>query len=324
MTSGAAWPADQHSPQRSGAPIAISVLVPTIGRPEFIVDTIRSVLRQSFAELEILISDNAPAVATRGLLTAAGIRDGRIRIVERGTRVAFSEHMNLCLGEASGEFFMILSDDDQIAPTYIEDALQLVRAQPDVTVVLGRQHRVSGSDRGLFQREALGSLQVLSGERYLQGILDGTLVTGVLTQISMFARRLQALACGGFASYPDGSHADNRLLFALALQGSVALMPTPMYYRVYAQSFGLSTPYPALLEATRAYQRDQAALLAGTPALSPRARRLMLRSARISNFRLLAYRLLTIYRHRMSPIGWLGAVMKANALWVDRYPPPFN
>ena len=217
MTSESASMTAQESMQGSAAPVSVSVLIPTIGRPEFIVDTVRSVLRQSFTDLEVLISDNAPAVPTRELLAAAGIHDERIRIVERRSRVPFSEHMNLCLADASGEFFMILSDDDQIAPDYIGQAMQVVRAQPAVTVVLGRQHRVSGSERGLFEREALGSLCVLPGETYLRGILEGTLVTGVLTQISMFARRLQALSCGGFAHYPDGSHADNRLLWRMNL-----------------------------------------------------------------------------------------------------------
>ena len=75
----------------------VTVIVPTIGRPDYIIDTLRSLLLQSYSPLRILISDNAPAAATAQLLEQAGISDVRLRIVTRAQRLDFSTHMNVCI-----------------------------------------------------------------------------------------------------------------------------------------------------------------------------------------------------------------------------------
>lgn len=246
---------------KTGKPL-VTIILPTIGRPAYIVDTIRSILAQSYSNLEILISDNAPDVATEELLTLAGIFDHRFKFITRTSRLNFSDHMNACIADAQGKYLMILSDDDQITPGYIDEMVEAMESMPNIAVGLGRQIRITEDVEGVIIDRPMPEFQkVVGGIDFLKGSLSSALATGVLTYISLFARKVDILQVGGFKKYPDGSHADNFILFSLALRGDIMLGCEVMFYRVYLSSSGLATPFESLLDATRAYFKDCNALL---------------------------------------------------------------
>jgi glycosyltransferase involved in cell wall biosynthesis len=281
----------------------VTIIIPTIGRPKYIADTLRSVLAQECASFNVLISDNAPAVATADVLREQGISDARVTIVSRSTRLGFSEHMNACIAAADGEFVMILSDDDQLSRRYVAEMVEMFSADSAVTVGLGRQSIVNEHDLGLLQVDPSGqAAQTFDGLAFLKGTLAGSLSTNVVTYISLFARRADILAVGGFKNYPDGSHADNFVLFQLALRGRVVLGTQRMLYRVYATSHGLGTPFPALLEATRAYSRDCANALGAMTSVDAKDKASLTRMVKRSNAGMLRGRLRTIYVKRVSKL----------------------
>lgn len=292
----------QPNPATEALPL-VTVIVPTIGRPDYIVDTIRSILAQTYSNLQILISDNAPAVATAPLLVAAGISDIRFDFVTRPERLGFSSHMNACIADARGTYMMILSDDDQITPSYVEEMVQVMQLRPEVTVCLGRQVKITEHDQGVMPDHVSDMPEsIFDGLAYLRDSLSGYLQTGVLTHISMFVRKADMLQVGGFSDYPDGSHVDNFVIFKLALRGHVALARSLMYYRVYIASVGLSTPFPTLLAATRSYNRDCARLLRAELVVAERDKTLILQSLKSNNVWLLLSRIRHVYRHRLSAI----------------------
>lgn len=292
-------------------PPLVTVIVPTIGRPAFIVDTIRSILAQTYTNIEVLISDNVPREPTADLLTAADIRDTRIKILHQTTRLEFSAHMNKCLAEALGTYVIIVSDDDQISSDYIANMVRLMESDTGIKVCMGKQIQINEHDRGLLQQEQLPEQpQVIEGLDFLTGTLDRTLNTGLFTYISMFVRRQEILNIGGFKSYPDGSHADNFIVFTLALAGKVALSSNLMFYRIYLASSGLRTPFSALLEATEAYTRDAWAALRNANIAAERRNRLQA-LVHAANSRMLLSRIRSVYRHSQGPLALVAFVAYA-------------
>lgn len=278
----------------------VTVIVPTIGRPAFIIDTLRSVLAQTYTRLQILVSDNAPIEPTVPLLAKAGIVDPRIEVVRHAARLDFSTHMNACIEQARGDYIMIVSDDDQITPGYVAEMVELITSDPKITVCLGRQSQINEHNFGLQVAPAHSQpQQVLEGIEFLKGTLAGTFRSDVLTYISMFVRRDDLLDVGGFKGYADGSHADNFIFFSLAMKGRVALCSNVMFYRVYLASSGLRTPFTALLDATRAYTRDVSSVLKHCTIAD--AERSVLRDlVKVSNTRMLLSRIRSVYRHSLS------------------------
>ena len=289
----------------------VTVIVPTIGRPLFIADTIRSVLQQSYSNLQILISDNAPSQATAPLIAGVGIEDPRIDFIEHATRLDFSAHMNACFSHARGEFVMIVSDDDQISPDYIREMVLLMNKEPNVMVALGHQARITENDRGVLSTQTkLRPQQIIDGITYLKDTLSGKLQSGVLTNISMFVRLEDIRAINGFKNYPYGLHVDNLVVFRLALMGSVALSSNLMYYRIYSASSGLSAPFESLLQATLFFTRDCAKAVCGVASIAQRDKELLLRSLRNNNTRLLLSRMRHVYAPRLSLIALAGCITR--------------
>jgi glycosyltransferase involved in cell wall biosynthesis len=285
----------------------VTVVIPTIGRPKYIVDTVRSVLAQDYGHLDVLISDNAPATPTTTVLADQGVNDSRIRIVSRPARMAFSDHMNACIESADGEFMMILSDDDQLSRGYVGEMVTMLASDPTITVGICPQAVVTENNVGPLEATASGTpAQVFEGLTFLQGALAGTLRSNVMTYISLFARRADLMDIGGFRNYPDGSHADNFVLWQLALHGRVALGSNQMLYRVYATSHGLSTPFSALLAATRAYSTDCRTALDNVPTLSAADKSSLLRRLKRNNLGMLCDRLRTVYRKRVAKLVLAG------------------
>jgi glycosyltransferase involved in cell wall biosynthesis len=281
---------------------SVTVVVPTIGRPKYVVDTVLSVLAQDYPRLKLFISDNAPKESTRSLLQAHGVWDERIVLIERAARMPFSLHMNACIAECDGDYLMILSDDDQIAPAYVSRLVGMFLEDAAISVGFGRQLVIGEDDTGLLPSPGeTADGCVVDGTDFLHRMLEGRLDFDMATCFSMFARRKDILAAGGFRPYPDGSHADNFLCLQLALRGRVALSPQAMFYRVYRNSFGLSTPFPALLAATRAYVHDCASVLC-PPAMRGKSGRALLSQIRASNVRMLWNRLRTVYARRLSTV----------------------
>lgn len=279
----------------------ISVIIPTIGRPKFIRQTIIAALTQDYPRLEILISDNAPSVPTKKLV--ADLNYERLRIIERPERLESAIHFTRCLEDAAGEFVMFLSDDDLIQPNYISEMYKGMSRDAQVKVCLGTQKIIdeSQSDPPEASPET-NQIQIHPGPRFFLNKLLRPKMNSIVTYVSLFARRSELLANGGWRNYPDGSNSDNYAFFRLAMQGKVALAPTVMFYRVYSTSVGLGTPFWKLTRSCADYEGEVREWLRANPSRSPALIRILLPSLiRIRNTRMMTNRLFRLYLRRLAP-----------------------
>ena len=123
----------------------VTVFIPTIGRLDYFDSAIISVLNQTYPNLEILVSANG---VEKSFLASIGcIHDSRVRLVLRPERLDFISHVNLNLSEASGKYFMLLSDDDLISQDYIASMVDLFESQENVRVGTGRQIQLDSEQR---------------------------------------------------------------------------------------------------------------------------------------------------------------------------------
>lgn len=94
----------------SGAYPLISIGIPTYNRRELACRAIRSALAQSYPAIEVVVSDNASGDRTAEAVEA--IQDPRIRLLRQHHNLGMVGNFNACLEAASGEYFLMLSDDD--------------------------------------------------------------------------------------------------------------------------------------------------------------------------------------------------------------------
>ena len=105
----------------------VSVVIPTIRRPLVVLRAIDSVLKQTYAHLEIIVVIDGPDKATRNVLSV--ITDPRLVVVELQQNVGAAEVRNVGVDRASGRWVAFLDDDDEWVPgkiaAQVKAALQM-------------------------------------------------------------------------------------------------------------------------------------------------------------------------------------------------------
>jgi len=99
-------------------PALVTIGIPTRNRREYVMRAITSVLAQSYPQIEVVVADNASTDDTVACVRA--IDDVRLRLIEHSENIGMVANFNATLNASSGRFFVMLSDDDYLAPDAIE------------------------------------------------------------------------------------------------------------------------------------------------------------------------------------------------------------
>lgn len=113
----------------------VSIITPTFNRADYILESVDSVLAQSFQDWELLIVDDGSYDNTKELLQPY-LNDQRIHYFyqqNQGQSVA----RNYALTKALGEFVCFLDSDNRWLPFKLHHQIGLMEKKPDVGVVYG-------------------------------------------------------------------------------------------------------------------------------------------------------------------------------------------
>lgn len=102
-----------------------SILIPTYNRASFLPLAITSVLEQTFADFELIISNGGSTDNTKEAVGT--FNDKRIKYVESQTRLSMGENYQRAFDSATGEFIIFFSDDDAFVPTMLERVERVIR-----------------------------------------------------------------------------------------------------------------------------------------------------------------------------------------------------
>lgn len=104
----------------------VTIVVPTFNRADtYLPGALGAACRQSYSNLEILVSDNASSDATAALVN--GFRDARIRYHRHAQNIGSPRNTNYCIEAARGEYTLVLNDDDLIDDTFVEICIAALR-----------------------------------------------------------------------------------------------------------------------------------------------------------------------------------------------------
>src|SRR5205807_10632821 len=99
------------------ANLGFSVLIPTRERSDTLAATLKTCVNQSYANLEIIVSDNFSQDNTRDVVES--FPDKRIRYTNTGKRISMSQNWGHAFSLASGEFVMYPGGDHGLLPVAI-------------------------------------------------------------------------------------------------------------------------------------------------------------------------------------------------------------
>jgi glycosyltransferase involved in cell wall biosynthesis len=117
----------------------VSVIIPTYNRADFIGDSIRSVLEQTYSNLELIVVDDGSTDDTESVVAA--FSDPRFRYVRQPNR-GRSNARNQALSLAKGKYITFLDSDDMYLPDKVQLQVNYLRSHPGTGMVYTSAHCV--------------------------------------------------------------------------------------------------------------------------------------------------------------------------------------
>lgn len=241
----------------------VTVAIPVYKRLGYLPGALRSVAAQSHPAIELIVSDNGEnGEAVNQIVAAHYPRPFTVRHNPRS--VPIIAHFNQLIAAATGAYFVLLSDDDELSPSFVAALLALLERHPAATVALARvetfsedgEHVLASTDDGPPPPELMSGIELLrSWCTYRHKFLSFT---------TNLARTADLRAVGGYPELDNGNGSDNALLIKQVLGRHVAFSPHATFrHRIHETSFGKAAPIASLALASRQFLR----FLAHDPAM---------------------------------------------------------
>lgn len=112
----------------------LTIAIPTVNRAAMVGRAIESALAQTYPNIEIIVSNNGSSDNTRNVLDRYR-GSQRLIINDLANTIPANNHGNLLLGKASGDLFLLLSDDDWLEPAFADRVISHFERYPEVSFV---------------------------------------------------------------------------------------------------------------------------------------------------------------------------------------------
>ncbi len=113
----------------------ITTVIPTYCRPRLLARAIRSVLRQTYTDFQVIVYDNASGDETAAVVAEVAAADHRVKYRVHPQNIGALANFNFALGRIDTEYFSLLSDDDVLLPYFYEQAMATFAAHPSAMFV---------------------------------------------------------------------------------------------------------------------------------------------------------------------------------------------
>ena len=111
-------------------------------------ECLESILAQDFADMEILIADDASTDGSAALVERYAARDSRIRWWKNPNNLGLARNFNCCLRAAKGEYIKyVLQDDKLVSPLAIRRMAEELDNHPEVSLVSSMSQVLDESSR---------------------------------------------------------------------------------------------------------------------------------------------------------------------------------
>jgi glycosyltransferase involved in cell wall biosynthesis len=118
--------------------IKVTIMIPTYNQAAYIRKAIDSALAQTYANLEVIVGDDASSDQTPSIV--AGIHDSRFKYVRNLVNLGrVANYRNLLYKHATGEYVVNLDGDDYYTdPNFISDAVALAENEPNLVIIASK------------------------------------------------------------------------------------------------------------------------------------------------------------------------------------------
>lgn len=112
----------------------VGIGMPVYNGEDYMEQTLRSILAQTFGDFELVISDNASTDRTEEICQTYAAADPRVRYLRQDENRGGAWNFNTVFHASRGEYFKWACHDDLMAETYLERCVAVMDDHPDVAI----------------------------------------------------------------------------------------------------------------------------------------------------------------------------------------------
>lgn len=140
----------------------ISIIIPVYNAEKYLSRCIGSILRQSFADFELILVDDGSKDRSGVLCDKYALKDARIKVLHKENG-GVSSARNLGLENAQGKYITFIDADDWVAENYLEKLLDAIE-NTEAQFVVGKLENREVTCREFFVEDEVLDFANLQGE----------------------------------------------------------------------------------------------------------------------------------------------------------------
>lgn len=230
----------------------VSIIMPTFNRAAYIMESVESVLQQSYQNWELIIVDDGSEDDTAGLI--AKVKDNRVQFYEAGKVGLGIKLKNIGIERSTGELIAFLDSDDMWAPEKLTRQIAALQEHPHAgfSITGGYNFLKPNVPLEYFYKQREG---IKYGDIFISFFRSEA---SVLPQTLMFKRKCMPVIHAYIQTDP---YSDVEFLFGLALNFKAVILYEPLLHRrLHANSFSTMNwekGYREGIEVTKHYRNNK-------------------------------------------------------------------
>lgn len=148
-----------------------TILVPTIGRMEFLPETRRAIESQTRSDFRVVVLDNASPEPAREFLHRWATEDRRVEVRRVAERVPMFSNFNRGMRAVETELVTFFHDDDVYRPRFLETLVGLLEQHPRAAFAGSNYDFVDERGAITERRRWIGGTELWTSDRYLEELV---------------------------------------------------------------------------------------------------------------------------------------------------------
>jgi len=212
----------------------IHIGLPVYNGEAYLASALDSLLRQTFPDFEVIISDNGSTDATPEIAREYAAKDSRIRVLRYEENRGAAWNWNNAFAHSSAEYFKWAAHDDLHHPQYLERCMEVLEREPAVVLCYSATRYIDADGRAI---KADATKSIVGGKRsdgcHLRQPRPHQRLRHIFGRYPMHVlfgvvRREALTRTRGMGTYPS---ADRILVMEIALQGQMHEIDEELFIR---------------------------------------------------------------------------------------------
>lgn len=203
----------------------VSVIIPCCNEERYIERSVRSVISQGYAPIELVVVDDGSADNSRDVVlrlqAELGTADKAIKYIYKENG-GLGSAIDTGLKHINGAYLALLDADDRFLPNAIAEMTAFLDAHPDYAGVRASGYRVNGETRTLFATTAAEKTETDIFPLLVEGVINNWAGTYMLRTDRLFAFYPQK------SIYPSRCGQNLQLLMPCAYGGKFGFIDKPL------------------------------------------------------------------------------------------------